>query len=391
MPLSYERICQQFRNNYIQVAKEIKHRSLYAPVNFHAVSCVAHRELCEEFKVEGVPHLVAFKSGTTQGTIFLRNVDNTIDVEQVADVLGIYLSPKSLSEHSGNVSGGDESKSTTMSRIDTTSANRNHDVHHLQRQQQLDYADAFLSLYYTLSTTIHREEGIPLDADRRLAFIEWMDLLYWTLPSYWDIHQLITDIRSNMRAVVVSSAYLKEILKRHAPPSTEWSHSCIHRSIATMHIKDDKGYICGLWKLFHIISVGVAEQHQRVLGDKSRTAMGHVAAIYHVFVTNFISNGEFQTNFVKLYDNCALNRCSRLDPNPLTSESWKQLSLWLWELHNEFKQRENKHPRIDSTESRAVVDMDNPWPSASVCPGCRNSDGLWFHDNVYAYLKDVYW
>lgn len=365
----------------------MKRRSLYAPVNFHAVSCVAHRELCEEFEVEGVPHLVAFKSGTTQGTVFPRKFDNTIDVEQVADMLGIYLSPTSL-ELSSDISSGDESKSTTLSQIDSNSAFSNHDVHHLQRQQQLDYADAFLSLYNTLSTSIHREEGTPLDADRRLAFIEWIDLLYWALPSYWDVQQLVMDIRSNMRAVVVSSAYLKEILKRHTPPSIEWSDSCIHRSITT---DEDKGYICGLWKLFHIISVGVAEQHQRVLGDKSRIAMGHVAVIYHLFVTNFVSDREFQANFVKLYDNCAFNRCSRLDPNPLTSESWKQFSLWLWELHNEFQQRQNKHPLLDSIEGKAAVDMENSWPSTSVCPACRDSDGKWFQDNVYAYLKDVYW
>jgi hypothetical protein len=347
--------------------------------------------------VEGVPHLVAFKSGTTRGAVFSRNPDNTIDVDQVADILGIYLSPKNLEHGSsdGGGGGGGSSESTTTKTVvsDSISTVNSRNVHYFQRQQKLDYADAFLSLYHTLSTSIYREEGIPLAAERRLVFIEWMDLLYWTLPSYWDVQQLIADIRSNMRSVVFSSAYLKEILERHAPPSTEWSHSCVPPSSTTIQVEEEEGYACGLWKLLHIISVGVVEQHQRVLGDKSRTAMSHIAAIYQDFVINFVGSKEFQTNFVNLYENCAFNRCLRLDPHPLTSESWKQFSLWLWELHN-GQSKLLKYPtsgrNADSTEGQ-TAGIEFQWPSKNACPSCRNSDGKWIYDNVYAYLKQVYW
>lgn len=359
-------ICQEFRPNFIHVAKEIKHRSFYTPVEFHVVSCLVHRALCEDFEVEGVPHLVAFKAGTTKGKVLLREHDNTIDINHVSDELDILLKTS------------DEEHRIPRPEHHDIAISKN--VHFPQYQQQFDYNDAFLSLYHTLNTNIHQGNK-PVSTERRLAFIEWMDLLYWTLPSYWDVHQLITDIRSNMRAVVLSSDNLKEILERHGPPTMAWSESC-------HGVNDKEEYTCGLWKLFHIISVGVAEQHQRVLGEKSRISMRHIAFVYQYFVQHFVVGEEFQKEFLEKFENCAYDRCSRLEPYRLTSASWQQLALWLWELHNGLSVELLKQRYPDATKKQINWIQ---WPAPSVCPDCWQSEDLWIEDNIYSYLKQVYW
>jgi hypothetical protein len=102
-------------------------------------------------------------------------------------------------------------------------------IHHSE-VQQLDYADAFLALRYTLEHLVHLNEDANVEntdedenenedstdtdttdtdtnnvdtdnvnhLERSLALMEFMDLLHWSLPSYWNVHNLANDLRYAM-------------------------------------------------------------------------------------------------------------------------------------------------------------------------------------------------
>jgi hypothetical protein len=398
-------------------------------------------------------------------------------------------------------------------------------IHHSEAQQ-LDYADAFLALRYTLEHLVHLNEDANVkntdedenenddstdtdttdtdtnnvDTDnvnhleRSLALMEFMDLLHWSLPSYWNVHNLVNDLRNDMGVMtegrgsggrrssarssssssssltiavtVPSQTDLLAVLRRHPPPRDEWSDSCASstkndnnndnsgdnedgtsgndNNNNDIDITNSPAYLCGIWKLLHIITLGVHEQHARVLGDMDRVSMTHVATTLRGFIRHYLSVAcaECEDTFGKLYDgdngnnkdngngnhkqnkNCAFDRCTRLVVPPTSSgggmlgyttavspdqrrKAWRQLALWLWEVHNHI------HEQIITVEAEAKsslgIHMDlkelrdeTQWPSRTSCPQCwvntnantnANADAVWKHDEnqVFLYLKQAYW
>jgi hypothetical protein len=240
---------------------------------------------------------------------------------------------------------------------------------------------------------------------------------------------------------VPSQTDLLAVLRRHPPPRDEWSDSC-----STRNDNGDNGnsgdnndnnnqtnspaYLCGIWKLLHIITLGVHEQHARVLGDMDRVSMTHVATTLRGFIRHYLSVAcaECEDTFGKLYDDlgnkdnanhdCAFHRCTRLVVPPTSGgilgytttvspdqrrKAWRQLALWLWEVDNHI------HEQIITVEAKSSLGIhidlkelqeETQWPSRASCPQCwvntnanANADAVWKHDEdqVFLYLKQAYW
>jgi len=71
------------------------------------------------------------------------------------------------------------------------------------------------------------------------------------------------------------------------------------------------GYTCGLWELFHVISVGVAE---RATPSNNAPINNPFMAgeTMREFVANFFPCAECQIHFLQMYDGCMFKRCDSL-------------------------------------------------------------------------------
>jgi hypothetical protein len=94
----------------------------------------------------------------------------------------------------------------------------------------------------------------------------------------------------------------------NADPKEGWSPSCVKGNPAM-------GYTCGLWQLFHIVTVGVVEWNLMLQTDDGERVVGTEEAALAIrnFVDRFFGCEVCKVNFVNAYDTCFLNRCHRLN------------------------------------------------------------------------------
>ena len=227
----------------------------------------------------------------------------------------------------------------------------------------------------------------------------------------------------------------KKKRKKKAHRKFRWTAAC-RRGGGT-------GYTCGLWELFHFMTVGVVEWNTMTLdstleedGDARGRwplphpeliiAPGHAADTLRNFVHSFFGCNECRYNFVTAYDACRFDRCNRLattvdlvhDYNQGTEklrgewiQSWQELPLWLWETHNAVNRRlrqeralrehQNEHLQGEIKEAVDVVGATElqlrqvTWPNYLECPACWNWQAdqviAWNPDLVYRYLHYQYW
>lgn len=102
-----------------------------------------------------------------------------------------------------------------------------------------------------------------------------------------------------------------------------------------------------------------------------------------------------------MYDSCQFQRCTRLihDPpnnnNNNNNNTWRELALWLWEVHNDVNVR-LYHERLSDNGEEAIDptsfdDQKVKWPSVAACPNCWHSNGSWNETEIYQYLEQQYW
>jgi hypothetical protein len=83
-------------------------------------------------------------------------------------------------------------------------------------------------------------------------------------------------------------------------------------------------------------------------------------------------------NFLKMYDNCAYQRCNRLTKttkltgDKTTEFEWQALSLWLHEVHDGVNVRLLKEKAVREKQSTITVQdlIEVQWPSIKECPIC---------------------
>lgn len=117
-----------------------------------------------------------------------------------------------------------------------------------------------------------------------------------------------------------------------------------------------------------------------------------VGSIFRSYIERFFGCEVCRTNFIHEYDSCAFNRCNRLIEDLGQHKDWKELPLWLFELHNGVNLRllkekaEREHHKLTQAELTAVE-----WPSRRDCPQCWTSDGRFDPDSIYKFLQTTYW
>ena len=338
--------------------------------------------------VKTFPTIYAFKanSGVRQ---LLRERD--ISAESIAEALDVQLNAPTVIENYLELEGegNDEFRS-----VDILGASLNS----LARTRDAVYNDAALSFMHALKTGIFSigEDGqasVPLNSAQREVFSNWIDLLYWTLPPTWILHTLINDLRNNIDSVMASEENMLLMVEKHKDVvnggSMKWSTQCSKSD-------DRAGYSCGLWSLFHIVSIGVIERHRAVLGARDQVSTKFVAQTVRNYVELFFDCEVCKEYFVEMFDRCGFNHCRRFkQPQKLPPpESWAEFAMWLWEVHNDVNlklvEAESQREGGNVGTSKRKLDL-TAWPPADECPSCRDVNGKWKKDAILGHLKTEYW
>jgi hypothetical protein len=258
----------------------------------------------------------------------------------------------------------------------------------LPRTKQDIYNDAYLSFEFALRHGIYAGVANGLSNTTSQVLDDWIHLLQSTLPPMWKIQDMITDLIEHKEEIVQGEEKLMAILDKHPPPKKAFSVSCT---------RGDKyaGYTCGLWELFHIMTIGLVEWNHLAMGDDwAYYIPDEAATTLRDYIQNFFGCEKCRVNFLHEYDSCALDRCNRLAEDATGGvEDWKELSLWLFEMHNAVNTRLLRE-RMDREEKRSPTDqeiLDVQWPSRWDCPTCWHADGRWDQDQIYMFLRLTYW
>ncbi|XP_051145836.1 sulfhydryl oxidase 1-like [Andrographis paniculata] len=134
---------------------------------------------------------------------------------------------------------------------------------------------------------------------------------------------------------------------------------------------ETRGFSCGLWILFHSLSVRVAD-------EESQTAFTTICD----FIRNFFACQECRQHFYSM--------CSTVS-NPFQTQ--RDFAVWLWKAHNKVNER-----LMNEEVSLGTGDPEfpkTPWPPRQLCPKCSvsRSGGSridWNVDEVYRFLVTYY-
>lgn len=119
------------------------------------------------------------------------------------------------------------------------------------------------------------------------------------------------------------------------------------------------GYPCGMWKLFHYLTVRAAEKNHRNRHPHKTEVLKAIVD----YVKHFFECPECAKVLVDISD----------DTNMLDTQSLDSSILWLWMAHNKI----NK------------ISGNVQYPSKTLCKSCYDNDS-WNYPEVLKYIKQTY-
>uniref|UniRef100_A0A7S4JEJ4 Sulfhydryl oxidase n=1 Tax=Odontella aurita TaxID=265563 RepID=A0A7S4JEJ4_9STRA len=374
--------CQHFKPKYVKLAREVQATEAGKEVEFYAVSCTAHGDICKQEKIRSFPTIKFYIAGNSTGKVGRNGKLSAGDVLEI-----LILGPIISKENKLDLSGKDHAINTK--RIILNDAMPIGHVPSFPEHRQADIlSDAALSFDFALMNSIFTSMN-PLSSDESKAFRNWIKLVqHATPPQMRSVHEQSEAILKSFDSISRDHAALKEIIRDKKPISDVWSASCARGSKYA-------GYTCGLWELFHIITVGVAEWNSvrsQEGHDSELISSTHAASVLRDYIEHFFGCEVCRENFIQMYDACAFDRCARLSEDS-SATSWKYLCIWLFETHNDINVRllREKAEREGNREPNDALIWAVRWPSKLDCANCWNVDGTFDSEAVYRHLKKEYW
>lgn len=130
-----------------------------------------------------------------------------------------------------------------------------------------------------------------------------------------------------------------------------------------------RGYPCGLWTMFHTLSVAAAEFDY--VNDNDHPS---VLTAMHGYIKNFFGCADCANHFQEMSK----------ERNIFESRSADDSVMWLWRAHNQVNER------LAGDETEDPEHKKIQYPSSENCPKCRSSSGDWNENEVLRYLKKKY-
>lgn len=205
-----------------------------------------------------------------------------------------------------------------------------------------------------------------IDGERLLALQRFLNVLVRYFPFNENGMKFLKEVRQyvlNAEKEVNTENYATEIKKLEQNRAPVFSSN---RWMGCSSIKDGlRRYPCGLWTLFHYLTVQAAESE--ISADPLE-----ILQAMHGYIKYFFGCSDCSNHFQQM---AARNKIWNV-----TSKD--DAVLWLWSSHNEV----NKRLSGDATE-----DSDHPkiqFPSENMCPACRKPILTNHHNHQQYTLKD---
>ena len=406
--------CKLFSSVYRSFAIKIREiaawQGIQENIHIYAVSCSPNRKLCVNQNVKGFPKIRLYKPGESDYTELVHH--SHLHPLRVLEALGID-SDGMKNEIDAGEDWDMESAMKTQGRAEVPSPSsyltriayfftgkelvgKSNSVVELRkyprRSREELKADIYLSFDYALRNEIYRSAD-GLSEKQQQVFRDWLDLLIHTLPSSWEIHKLLKELMNNFIYIAKSEDYLMALLDEYPAPAQSWSPSCSYGI-------PDEGYTCGLWELFHTVTVGVVEYNKATFDPQKLLVTELTARKLRDYIDHFFGCLTCRDNFLEMFDNCGFNRCDRLSDYPIEDENdWIELPLWLHETHNYVNVRLMKERAARNGNDVTTKDViEVMWPLRQECSECWKdgasldvTDELpWRSDNLFKFLRLEY-
>lgn len=135
-----------------------------------------------------------------------------------------------------------------------------------------------------------------------------------------------------------------------------------------------RGYPCGLWTMFHMLTVNFALEPSKVPDADFSKDPAAVLRAMHGYIGMFFGCADCAAHFVEM---ASKNKI-------FDTRSRDKAVLWLWRAHNKVNARLSG----DATEDPEHKKIQ--YPTAEHCPACRYVNGSWNEEEVLQYLKTKY-
>lgn len=296
------------------------------------------------------PSVGAYTQRTSQSTLF----EPAIDKQDILNNIKAFLSSVKY-------------KFPVRATVDEET-NDDLDNHQLPgpKSDTVYYSDLEKTIKISLHTEVTRYK--TLDGEPLLALLNYLKVLISSFPARANLKEYLVELHDTLSTKTEwngNDVYelVKSLETTHAPVYTSNSEYIACKGSQAKY----RGYTCGLWTLYHTLTVNAATLTEVVEGPKVLQAM-------HGYVKNFFGCTECTQHFQAM---ATRNRLFDVKENDKSI-------LWLWISHNEVNLRlagditeDPEHPKIQ-------------FPSAVNCAECRLARGAWNLPAVYQYLQKVY-
>jgi len=465
--------CQDFKPEYVMLAREVQRRVIGAQVTFHAVSCTLNENVCLTYEIDSYPSVYGWRLSDDEGKIQLRSFEpengvglnfdeeNNMNANSIALMMNFDLAEEPLESPSSDSNSEDEVSIEEKKRFRSQEAatSKRAELEFYGSINDL-YHDAAVSLLFALKTGYVARK--KLDEKRVIVLRDFMSLVEWAAPPWWDVRLFVKDFLIDFDRIIEEKgdymSFLEQYqvsmirndekvkselntrqrefeedklgwgyIKRNKPglklekkkvvermslggepqfyelskneiirQNMRWTGGCTHKN-------EYSGFSCGLWHIFHILTIGASREENQVYGFHRgyNVSPFEVGATIRNFVKHFFSCEVCRTNFLDMYDNCGHDHCTRLITTlPFIShgmtegKSSKEAALWLWEVHNAVNIRLiGERAERDKRELSKAEKLAAKFPGKAMCQTCWLDDDMekWDQEEVFLFLKDWYW
>ncbi|XP_060571223.1 sulfhydryl oxidase 2-like isoform X2 [Ruditapes philippinarum] len=223
----------------------------------------------------------------------------------------------------------------------------------------------------TLHYALRQEIAIcqALDGDKLTALKKFMNVLSKYFPGREEVSDYLFRISAWLRTTSteitgdqwITSLDEKQTMEEYLPEHVKWV-GCKGSEPRF------RGYPCGMWTLFHTLTVAAFQKEQANPKDVPLDVLDAIQGYMKYFFGCQICVEHF------------LKMAHKITPADKTPEG---AVLWLWRAHNMANSRlhgdqseDPKHPKIQ-------------FPSKELCPECHNG-GKWNDKNVLEFLLSFY-
>lgn len=371
----YVKHCQHYVETYVKISRDLtsSHQIL-----FYAVSCAVHNVICSQQEVAGYPTVKYFPPNQAKGVDIHHRESAKSILEDIESSLGknmvettkAYVPVVSIKETVTATDLVEKRDILISSRVST-----------VVEDQTIIYSDAETSFRFALRYSILSDSNHRMSDQGRLSLRSWLELLSKTLPkneTMESTHTLIHILLDNFEKVVAGDSDFISNFFVNMGETFHWSSYCSHNSNLA-----GAGYTCGLWHLFHLMTIGLVEWNKHVsIGERIPTI--DAAFTLRNYVEQFFACDECRKNFLEMYDSCSFDHCHLLTGSISVSDDWEQLSLWLQEVHNDVRVRTFTEALLRQGLPPPTVDeiQSVKWPPRDKCPEC-------WSDNYSASLPPI--